>query len=161
MKTVIRIAIIIWIVILNLFILIPSYKLLFGQEADNASKLDEPPKPPAPPNTPVLSSTNNQTPDPKFVEEKVKSYTQEVTAYTQQVAAYNQQITAYKTRAELVTKIRGDAAYELVVKGTLQPLLLSLLTAFLAWVFANAGASLVDNYIRAKNNQSLLPLKFW
>lgn len=141
--------------------MIPSYQFLFGQEASNVEKLEEPPKPPTPPAPPALTSQTSIQVDAKLIEEKVKGYTQEVIAYTQQVAAYNQQVNAFKTHAELAIKSRGATTYEMVVKGTLQPLLSAILTAFLTWVFANVGASLADNYVRAKNNQPLQPIKFW
>ena len=143
---------IVWFIVINLFILVPSFNVLWKTSGADSATLRDMPNPPEPPEPPTLPPFD-ATRDPKVQEAQVKgqvdTFTQRIAGYTQRITAYTQQIAAYKSQIE-TAKPRQIAAYQLVVKDTLTELLKTLLTALVGFVFAKAGAEVVSKYIMMK-----------
>jgi hypothetical protein len=155
MKKTVQIILIIWFIIINLYILIPSFIVLQGLNLENQSVAI-----PIPP-SPLSLTPLNLTVSLDSQKEQVNAHTQQVNAYTQEVNAFIQQVNAYKAYLESSNKFNQHTKYGLVVKDTLVALLTSLLTALVSYVFINASAGLANNYILAKNNKDVQPIQFW
>ena len=165
MKKTVQIILIVWFILLNLFILIPSFNLLFNYTEETANESIKVPD--LPPAVPKLEILNSSAPE-KTQDNQVKIATQQVQAYAQQIAAYTQQITAYTQEVNL-EKLKMDNSkkgsaitrYNTVIKDSLLTLLGGFATAFITFAFVNAGTTLANNYLRAKNNQPVTPITFW
>lgn len=158
MKKAIQLILLTWFITVNLFILIPSFFLLRSGGDETAAS--QPPPPPQPPQTvsvgpldPALD-IEKQKQQVEAYKQQTGVYAERVKAYAQEVSAYGQQVTAYKAQQEAKPNSRQRATYELVVKGTLLALIGGFATALLAYVFTNLGATVVDNYVRMKNNET-------
>jgi hypothetical protein len=157
----------VWFAIIATLVTVPSAAVLWHARRASKPGLTMPPAPPEAP--PLLSLTpfdpklpatalEQQT---KISANQVAGYSKSVEAYKEQVNAYTQQLNAYKSFADYNAKDALATAYELVVKNTVVTLVNGLVTALIGYVFAKAGASLVDNYLRSKNNQALQPISYW
>ncbi|HEY0319571.1 MAG TPA: hypothetical protein VGC66_01230 [Pyrinomonadaceae bacterium] len=163
MKTAIQLILLTWFITVNLFILIPSLFLLKSGGVDESAAIQKPPPPPPPVALAVgpLDSTldiEKQKQQVEAYKQHVGAYAEQVKAYTQQVTAYGQQVNAYKTEQETRPASRQRAVYELVIKNTLLSLIGSFATTLIAFVFTNLGATVMDNFVRVKNNQPPQPL---
>jgi hypothetical protein len=162
MKTAIQIILLTWFIVVNLLIIGPSFYLLLQQPTVATA---EQPKVPSPPGDVTLASLDpaldieKQKQQVEAYKQQVAAYTERVKVYTQQVAAYGQQVTAYKTLQDAQPSTRRAAIFELVVKGTLVTLISGFATALIAYVFTNLGATVIDNFVRMRNNQAPQPLK--
>lgn len=157
MVKVIQILLLIWFVVINAFILIPSYQVLQQSQNNEALVI------PKPPEVPVAPKPLLEVFDPNLnLEEQVKAYTQQISGYTQQVNAYKAYMdNAYKVYGEAANKSHGLEVYKTVVKDSLISLLSTLLSALVGFAFVKAGAELVRNYIAAKNGQPVSQIKLW
>ena len=155
MKKFTQVTLLIWFVVINLFILVPSFFILARGLSADAVVVPEMPAPPPPPEPATLLQFDSKL-DPKVQEAQVKAqvdaYTQRVNGYTQRVTAYTQQIVAYKSQIE-AGKTRQMIVYQAVVVDTLKALLTTLLTALVGFVFAKAGAEVLSKHIAAKKGQ--------
>ena len=157
MKKAIQIILLTWFIAVNLLILIPSLYLLTRRvDETSASQPSQAPLPPAAvavgPLDPALD-LEKQKQQVEVYKQQNAAYAEQVKAYTQQVSAYTQQVAAFKTQQESTPDGRRRAVYELVVKGTLLSLIGGFATALIAFVFTNLGATVVDNFVRMRNNQ--------
>ena len=149
-----------WFLAINIAILVPSYKLIFGSDgAGSAARIQppDPPQVPAPltgigPIDTTLDATK-QTQQVEVYKQQVAAYAEQIKGYTQDVAAYTQRVAAYKTAGEVQEKAGPKGVYELVVKGSLVTLLGSFATTLIAFVFANLGAGVMNNVIRMRNSR--------
>lgn len=158
-KKLIQVILLVWFIAINVAILVPSYQLLFGRDADDAA--DGQPPPPNPPATPRLAAAigpldpaldiEKQRQQVETYKQQVGTYAEQIKAYTQEVSAYTQQLAAHKARAEAKTRTNRLAVYEAVVKNSLTTLVSGFVTAIITYVFANLGAGVVDNIIRVRN----------
>lgn len=154
---------IVWFIVVNLFILIPSYNLLNIEKESENSSID----PPRPPNVLVIKDLNTSDPDSTqknqiaIATQQALAYTQQINVYTQQVNAYKEQISLAKLQLENTKKGSQMARYTAVIKDVLSTLLTGFVAALITFAFVNAGTGLADNYIRVKNNQAPVPIKFW
>ena len=160
MKKTIQIILLLWFISVNLLIIGPSYYLLTDQAETEGSEQPKVPNSPPDLNLAPLNADLDIEKQKQQVEahkQQVAAYTERVKAYTQQVTVYGQQVTAYKTLQDTKPLARKAAVYELVVKGTLLTLIGGFATALIAFVFTNLGATVVDNFVRMKNNQEPQP----
>lgn len=157
MRKVAQVIILVWFTVVSLFIFVPSYFVLSNSLGHGRIIV---PDPPPPPKTLSLSPIGTSL-DVKVQEQQVASYVQRVGAYTQQVTAYTQELDAYKAQLTALTSDARTSTYEIVVDKTLAPLLNAFFTALIGYVFTNAGSSLLNNYIKAKNMLPLEPVKLW
>lgn len=164
-KRVIQGILLVWFLSVNVAILVPSYKLLFGSEHTGNAARSQPPDPPPPPSPlsgvgPIDSTLDaaRQAQQVEVYKQQVAAYAEQIKGYTQEVAAYTQRVAAYKTFGEAQEKAGRKGVYELVVKGSLITLLGSFATTLIGYVFASLGAGVVDNMIRVRNNRDPQPL---
>jgi flagellar basal body-associated protein FliL len=163
MKQFIQILLIVWFIVLNLFILIPSYHLL-NYEQENESKTLNPPNPPPPlliKDIKVSDPDATQKNQVSIATQQAQTYAQQVSAYTQQVNAFTQQVNLEKLKLENSKKGSEITRYNTVIKDSLIKLLADFLAALITFAFVNAGTGLVDNYIRARHNLEVKPIKFF
>lgn len=151
-RLVMRVVIAGWFILINLFILIPSWRILRGTTADYAGT-QQSMTPPVPPNPIVVSPLDPRLPI-QAQKEQISGLTQQVNAYTQQVSAYTQQVNAYKAYVESAAKSDQTANYKTVVTDTLVPILNGFIVVFLGWVFANIGAGVAERFTAARVNQA-------
>lgn len=155
MKKAFQIILITWFIVVNLYILIPSFIVLKGiNQQTQAKDLPTPPPPLSIQPLDLTVALDSQ-------KEQVNAFTQQVNAYTQRVNAFTQEVNAYKAYLESSDQFNQHTKYSLVVKDTLVTLMSGLLTAIVSYVFVNASTGLANNYIRAKNNQPVEPIEFW
>lgn len=140
-------------VICTLFIFISSYWILNLEIPKQQIAINFPTTP---------NSLKLEAIDPKLdlqaQEEQLKLYKTKVDVYTQQVTAFTQEVTAYKTLLENQKNITSDAQvynqkielYKLVIKDSLIPILIGLITAIAAYIFVKTGLEIVANYYRNK-----------
>lgn len=148
-----------WFILINLFIFVPSFLVLCESWSETDSTTQKAPEFPTAP-TFVVEPLNTSL-DPESQKKQIEALTQRVIAFTQQVTLYTQQVNAYKAYGDTANKSRRLETYKTVVKDSLVSLFSTLLTALVGYVFAKGGVELVNNYIRAKNNQTVEPIKFW
>jgi hypothetical protein len=157
MKKFTQVTLLIWFVVINLFIFIPSFVVLLRGLSAGSIAVPEMPQPPPPPEPAALLPFDSKL-DASVQEAQVKAqvdaYTQRINSYTQRVAAYGQQIVAYKSQIES-GKTRQMIVYQAVVVDTLKSLLTTLLSALVGFVFAKAGAEALSKYMAAKKGQPL------
>ena len=137
------------------FILVASF-LLLRSSAGNIGEVKDPPIPPSPPSPITLAPFDPELDSQTQVDiytQQVNAYTQQVAAYTQQVSAYTQHIDAYKTFGDSLNNSRQSAVYQLVVKDTLLPILSTFISAFLAYVFVNTSAKILESYIELRKTK--------
>jgi hypothetical protein len=157
MKRAIQLILLTWFITVNPLILITSLYLLTRRLDGNSSI--QPAQPPNPPPTVTVGPLDpsldleKQKQQVEAYKQQVAAYAEQVKTYTQQVTAYTQQVAAFKTQQDASPDARRRAVYELVVKGTLLSLIGGFATALIAFVFTNLGATVMDNFIRMKNNQ--------
>lgn len=157
MRVIVRIILLVWFCVASLFIFIPSYQIL----STVMKKVPQPiPNPVSPPGPPILPTIDSKL-DIKVQEQQVEAYKQQVSAYSQQVTAYTQQVVAYKAGLDSEARDARISAYDTVVKSTMATLLTSFFAALIGLAFANVGMGLLNNYIRAKNNQLLQSIELW
>lgn len=158
LKRLIQSILLIWFLAVNVAILVPSYRLLFGPSdpTNTALQAPEPPQPPTLVNE--INSVGTRA-DAGERAEQLERYKQQVTAYAEQIKGYTQQVAAYKTYGDAQEKSSVRVVYELVVKGSLVTLLSGFATALVALVFANLGAGLMDNMIRVRSGHDPEKLK--
>jgi ABC-type glycerol-3-phosphate transport system permease component len=155
-KNLIRIILIGWFIVLNLFIFIPAYRLFGDVFSKGDEAVQSPPSPPEPIQALSLAEIDTTLELEVLKQqilaqtEQVNAYTQRVSAYTQEVAAYTQQTEAYKTYLSSTVQSERLTVYEKVVNGTLLGMLNAFVAALITYVFANVGASLVNNFISKK-----------
>lgn len=154
-----------WFIAVNVAILVPSYRLLFGSVDEGVANGPQP-HPPSPPPASMLVGPLDPNLDLEKQKQQVESYKQQVAAYaeqikaySQEVAGYTQQVAAYKIHEESRKEFNRPAIYELVVKNSLITLLGGFATTLIAYVFTNLGVGLADNFIRMKNGQPPESLK--
>lgn len=166
-KVFIRIILILWFFVLNLFIFIPAYRLfqdVFSKSEEAVQIPSSPPEPMQALSLPEIDTTLELEVLKQQVlsqTEQVNAYTQRVSAYTQEVAAYTQQTEAYKTYLSSTVQSERLTVYEKVVNQTLLGMLNAFVVALITYVFANVGASLASNFIRLKYKGSADPIKFF
>ena len=164
MKKTIQIILLGWFISVNLLIIGPSLYLLIRQPDADGSEQPKLPTSPVHLELPSLNAEldiEKQRQQVEAYKQQVAAYTERVKAYTQEVTAYGQQVTAYKTLQDAKPLAREAAVYELVVKGTLLTLIGGFATTLIAFVFTNLGATVVDNFVRMKNNQEPQPFKLF
>jgi hypothetical protein len=147
----IQVMLIAWFIVVNLFIFIPSYKILKGIYSDEAVML---PKAPDPPSPPAIGGVIDPNMNRETQQEVIKAY---VSFYTQNVAAHNQQIDAYKKQLESLGKTRQSSVYELVIKQTITALITGLTTALVAFAFAKT-AELVRLHFQSRASARETPI---
>lgn len=147
LKRFIQVLLLLWFVVINAAILIPSYRMLFGADAGPATSPLPAPTPPPPPALgpldPALGAESQK--------QQVETYKQQAASYAEQVKSYTQQVAAYKVQTEVQNKSGRAGVYEMVVKNTLVSLLGGFATTLIGVVFANLGAGVVDNFVRMRN----------
>lgn len=165
-KRLIQGILLLWFVAINVAILIPSYQLLFGPDAAGPASGQVLPLPPVPPSTSVVIGPLDSTLDLEKQKQQVETYKQQAAAYaeqikvyTQQVTAYTQQIEAYKVQEGARNQTNRLTVYEAVVKNSLVTLVGGFATTLIAYIFANLGAGVVDNYIRVNKGAAPESLK--
>ena len=152
-RLVMRVVIAGWFILINLFILIPSWRILSGPTEAGHAGTQQSMTPPVPPSPVVMPPLDPKLPI-EAQKEHVSALTQQVNAYTQQVSAYSQQLNAYKAYVESAAKSDPSANYKTVVSGTLVPILNGFIAAFLGWVFANIGVGVAERLTAARANQA-------
>ena len=146
----IQLILIAWFIVVNLFIFVPSYKVLKGISNDEAIVLPKAPEPPSPPSLGGLDPTMN----PQTQQELIKAH---VSFFTQQIAGHNQRTDAYKKQLDSLGKTRQIIVYELVIKQTIMALITGLTTALVAFAFAKtAEMARIHFESRAKERQALV-----
>lgn len=160
LKTLVQVILLVWFIAINVAILVPSYQLIFDPDALGPANRQVLPQPPAPPPAPAVVEQGGPAPDPQKqkqqeadYQQRVGVYTEQVKAYTQEVTAYTQQVAAHKAQEEARSKTNRLTIYGTVVKDALVTLVAGFATALIAYVFANLGAGVADNYVRVKNGQ--------
>ena len=157
LKTLLQIILLVWFIAINVAILIPSYQLLFARGVVGAAGGRVLPQPPELKTAPVVVGPLDSNLDLEKQKQQVETYKQQVAtyaenikAYTQQVTSYTQQVEAYKTQEGARNQTNRLAVYEAVVKNSLVTLVGGFATTLIAFIFANLGAGVVDNYIRVR-----------
>lgn len=148
MKKAIQAILLSWFLIINLFILIPSFYLLSGS-ADDSTKPQPPPQPPAVTTIGPLDSAI----DIEKQKHQLEAYKLQAGLYAEQGKIYAQQVTAHKTYQDALPGSRRTAVYELVVKSTLVTLISGFATALIAYVFTSLGAQVVNNQLLMRKGQ--------
>lgn len=144
----IQIILIAWFVIVNVFIFVPSYKILKGIDNNDAMVLPQAPELTSPPNLSVDPNMN-----PQSQQEIIKA---NVSFYTQQVIGHNQKIDAYKKQLDSLSKTRQMVVYELVIKQTIMALITGLTAALVGFAFAKtAEMARIHFDSRARERESL------
>jgi hypothetical protein len=164
-KLVIQVILLLWFVVINVAILVPSYQILFCSEDTITEGVQPAPHPPGPPPAPAAIGPLDPSLDLEKQKQQVEAYKQQVSAYaeqvkayTQEMTAYTQQVTAYKIQEGARTKAGRTGNYELVVKNSLITLLGGFATTLIAYVFANLGAGVANNYVRVRKGLNPEPL---
>jgi hypothetical protein len=163
LKGLIQVILLVWFIVVNASILIPSWQMLYGTpDRDIANR--PPPTPPLMPPAPAMppDTQTDAAQQPQRLEvykQQAAVYAEQVKSYANEVAAYAQQVAAYKLHEEARQKAGRVGTYELVVKGTLVTILGSFAVTLVGYVFANLGAGVVDNFARLKNGAPPQPLR--
>jgi hypothetical protein len=130
MKKAIQILILTWFVIASTFVLIGGVHLVWSSFQSKPLNLPDPPKAPE---CPVNCG------NPKSLEDATKLYTLQTDAYTKQLAAIRAKGDADRSPAQ--------ETFKAVAKDIFQPLLTTILTALLAYVFAQGAGTLINNHL--------------
>lgn len=158
-RKVARVILLLWFILIGLLVLIPSCRLLSSER-----RVPDFGKTPVPPGTPSLKEV--AWIDPKepaaTLTQRVEAYKQQVSLYSQLVQAYEKQVVAYGKYLDQRTKEscsecppKPSEEYSLIVKDTVAPMVNNFLAALFGYIFVNAGAQVISNYLRAKNNQPI------
>lgn len=157
-KKVARFVLLFWFLLIALVVLIPSFLLLFGADALAISA--ETPKPPERPSLKEVTWIDPKEPAATLAQ-RVETYKQQVLLYTQLVQAYDKEVAAYNKYLEDRAKgtcntcpPKKSETYSLIVQDTIAPMVNTFLAALLGYIFVNAGAQLLNNYLRSKRGES-------
>jgi hypothetical protein len=153
-KTVVRIVLVAWFVIVNILILVPSFLVLWAPEAENRLTLQTPERP----KPPDVMALVNKDADSTARATQVTFAGHVTTMYGHQAGVYMQQVNAYKTNAELLAKSPDRSRYQLVVKDTLVPLLTVFFSALITFAFINGTSSLINNHNLLKHGKDPQPI---
>jgi|GEM_PF-5644054 len=142
MKTAIQFMIVAWFAVASLFVLIGGIDLVWSSFHAEPVAVPAPPKPP---------DCKVDCANPKSVEDIQKAYAAQSDAYAKYCAALKAKADAERSPAQ--------EAFKSVAKDIFQPLLTTMLTALLAYVFAQGAGLLINNHMRLRNNQAPEPFK--
>jgi hypothetical protein len=158
-KKIARVLLLLWFILIGLLVLVPSGRLLFGGR--KAPLLGKTPVPPDPPSVKDVTWIDPKEPAATLTQ-RVEVYKQQASIYAQLVQVYEKQVTAYGKYLDQRAKDscnecppKPSEEYSLIVKDTVAPMVNNFLAALFVYIFVNAGAQLITNYLRAKNNQTI------
>lgn len=162
MAKLLKVLLLAWFFVVNLFIWIPSYRLLMTADSAAASSRT-PPELPEEPAELNAALRLDALPDGLSVEqliERVKSQEQQVKAhgiqmegYKARLGAFANEVDAYKTATQLGTTSPAHEAYKLVVKETVGTVIWASVVGLLTLGFAKVGAQVLDNHNRMRQQQ--------
>lgn len=164
MQSTIRNVLLGWFIVLNGFLLIPSYRLLRDVGRGGTGQSLPIPAPPSPPVAPIAPTIDAALPEPArqalvtLYEQQGAIYEKEVAAYRNATSAYNEQVKIYREFADSTGAAQRVGAYKVVVQDTLLSLLSTVLAAFITYALVPKGLQLLDNIGRRRKGQPSLPI---
>ena len=135
MTKIIQWLLLLWFAIAAAFVLIGGIILTLESHGTKASV----------PTTPILPDCKPKCGNAAEMEAMLK-------VYTAQTAAYEKQLAALKAKAS-AEQSQALETYKAVAKETIQPLLTTIFTALLGYVFVKGTATVVNNAILARSGQ--------
>jgi hypothetical protein len=137
-----------------------------GNGAPNSTRAT--PAPPTAPLAPALGFDPKQSDAER--KDRIKLETDLVSHYSQEVAGYSSELTSYKDHlaawrvyvSALDTQQANDtAAYRLVIHDTIEPFVVKVLEAFIAYAITSFGAQLIFARMVSRTDKELSPLRLF